>query len=435
LIATEAAKDFAFESILFESDRITGTVDLAPSVTDLDIYEHMGKPYLTAVLALEDSRKFISGADVLGAEKITVNIKSIRKNAVTITKTFYIDSIKIDQNVNDNNRFVVLHLIEDIGYISSLYNVNRPYSNTCTQIVKKLAKNYLGKEVYSTETDKQSMKVIVPNLSPLGAMSWITQRATTNNGYPFYLYSTLVGNKLIFADLGSLLEQPVMNADVPYRYFSGASRGKSHDVQRRTIRGYDQKNTDELLMLIRRGFIGADYQYIDTLKNQKNKFHFDIEKDFIKPAINSDLFKDTQPNPMYSSDYKHNEQSFNKYSSRMITRVGGSSAFDNRNSYLESNSKAEYKLNVISDAVFGLLKKAPIQVDVHGIDFIDGDVASATGNNIRLEFPVSSPERKEESQIDPKKSGDYLIFATQYVFKSEGCNVRLSCLKLGNQRL
>ena len=76
MIATEAAKDFAFESILFESDRITGTVDLAPSVTDLDIYEHMGKPYLTAVLALEDSRKFISGADVLGAEKITVNIKA-----------------------------------------------------------------------------------------------------------------------------------------------------------------------------------------------------------------------------------------------------------------------------------------------------------------------------------------------------------------------
>lgn len=431
IYAEETAKDFQLESVIFESDRINGTIDLAPSVTDLDIYEHLNKPYLTAVIGFEDSKNFISGADVLGAEKITINIKSVRKKAKTITKTFYIDVIKLSEKMNDNNQYVILHLIEDIGYISSLQNVNRPYSNTCTQIITKIAKNYLGKEIFSTETDKQSIKVIVPNLRPLEAIKWISNRATTSSGYPFYTYSTLVGDKLIFADLGSLLEQNVINAEIPYRFNTGSLQTDNRDVHRRIIRGYTQNDTDNLLSIIRKGLIGSNYQYIDTLKNNKNKFHFDVAKDLLKPAIESNVIKSNQPNPMYSPRYKYNEQPFNEHTSRSITRVGGSSAFDTLKSYNECDSKAEYKLNVISDAMFELLKKAPMQVDLHGIDFIDGDVNTTVGQNIRLEFLSSLPESKEIS-IDSKKSGDYLIFASQYMFKKEGCDVRLTCLKLGN---
>ena len=433
MIAEETAKDFHLESVIFESDRIIGTIDLASSVTDIEIFEHLDKPYLTATIAFEDSNNFVAGLDILGAEKITINIKSVREKANTITKTFFIDIVSLSEKINDNSQFIVFHLIENISYISSLQNINRPYTGTCSEIITKLVKNFLNREVFSTETDKQSVKVIVPNLTPLSAARWISKRATTSTGYPFYFYSTLVGDKLIFADLGTLLEQNVMNPGVPYRFYEAASQNVDRDAQRRTILEYTQKNTDNLLSIIRKGLVGSNYQYIDTLKNEKNKFHFDVVKDFFKPAIDLNVIKANQPNPMFSPQYKHNEQSFNEYSSRSITRIGGSSAFNSLNlkSYRESDSKAEYKLSIISEAMNEFLVKAPMQIDVHGIDFIDGTFGTGVGQNIRLEFLSSSPENPE-ALIDNKKSGDYLIGAVKYNFKKEGCNVRLSCLKLAN---
>ena len=428
------ASDFSFESVLFESDRVPKPIELSPSVTDLDIFEHLNKPYLTAILAFTDSRNFISGTDVLGAEKITIRLRSNRKNSKQIVKTFYIDKIKVNHKINDNNQYTIFHLIEDIGYTANLQNVNRPYSDKCSNIISKIAQNYLGKEVFTTANDKQAIKVIIPNLNPLQAIKWISSRATTVQGYPFFITSTLVGDKLKFVDLGSLLEQPTINKDVPYRYWQGASNHEDRDIQRRTIRGYEQNDTEDLFTLIRRGLVGSDYQYIDTLKNNKNKFHFDVTKDLLQPIVKAGLLKG-QPNVMYSPDYTYDEKSFNEYASRMITRVGGSSAHETVNSYAESDNVGEYKLNVISNAMFEFLKKAPIQVDLQGIDFIDGDVNTATGNNIQLDFLRSLPEDTSEGELDTKKSGNYLVFATQYMFKREACNVRLSCVKLGNQRL
>lgn len=438
--AEEGVTDFSFDSVLFQSDRLAETVELKESVTDLDIFEHIMKPYLTAVVAFTDSGNMISGTDVLGAERITIKLKSSRKDAQQIRKTFYIDKIKINHKVNDNSQYVVFHLIEDIGYIANLQNLNKSYRGKCTEIIQKIGNNFLSKDTYSTETDKQAIKVIVPNLNPLEAMSWIARRASTVDGYPFFLYSTLSGEKLIFSDLGTLIGQPPLNTDIPYRYWAGASQSGDKDTERRTIREYDQENTEDLFSLIQKGLVGSEYNYIDTLKNKKNTFHFDVTKDLLQPLVKNGVLNKNNGNVMYSPDYSYDGKSFNEWNSRRISVIGGSSAYDNQStksmSYGETESIAEYKLRVISRAVIGFLRKAPMQITLNGLDFIDGDVNTATGNNIRLEYLKSTPEDVGNiEKLDTKKSGDYLIIGTQYMFKREACMVRLSCAKLGNMRL
>lgn len=433
--ATENISDFSFESILFRSDRQFESVELRNSVTDLDIFEHINKPYLTATLAFQDSFDFVAGTDILGAETITIRLKSNRKDTVTITKRFYIDSIVVNGKQNDNTKFVVLHLIEDIAYVSNLKNISRSYNGKCTTILEKIAKGYLNKEIYSTQNDRQLIKVIIPNLNPLEAMQWITNRATTVNGYPFYLMSSLVGNKLKFIDLGSMLTQVSINKDVPYRFYQGAAQSSNKDVQRRTILEYQQNDTEDLFTLIQKGLVGAHYSYINTVKNTQSEFHFDVTKDLLQPIIQKGVLSKTQPNVMYSPDYVLDEKSFNTLDSRVITQIGGSSAFDDISSYSESNLLADYKLNIIARAMHQFLQKAPMQVDLHGVDFIDGEVNTATGNIIDLQFLKSLPEDKSGEKLDSKMTGEYLILATQYMFKREACKVRLQCAKLGNRRL
>lgn len=437
--AAEHLTDFEFESVLFRSERLGQTVELRNVITDLDIFEHIDKPYLTGNISFTDNSGFLARADILGAETITIKIRSNRQDTITISKQFYIDKVILNQKTNDNTDFLVFHIIEDIAFIANLQNVNRVYKGKCTDIIKKVAENYLDKEIYSTETDKQSIKVIVPNMNPIETMGWIKNRASTVDGYPFYLYSTLVGDKLKFADLGTLVSQNSLNADIPYRYWQGASQSDNPDVQRRTIQEYTQENTEDLFTLINKGMVGSQYEYIDTLKHKRNQFHFDVTKDLLQPIIQKNVIPRDQGNVMYSPDYSLNGKSYNLLDNKVFTQIGGTSSYkvedEELMSYSESDVRSDYKLNVIARAMHGFLRKAPMQIVVDGLDFIDGKYNSATGNNITFLYLNSDPDAPvEDDRIDPKKSGTYLVYATQYLFKREKVDVRLYCVKLGNYR-
>ena len=442
-VSDSRASDYSFQSVLIESDRLNKSVEIRNLVTDLDIYEHLEKPYLTGEITFLDTSNIYTQIDVLGAEKITIKLKSTRQDAKTITKVFFISKVIIAQKGNENADVVILHIIEDVAFYSNIYNVNKSYNGNALEVIQKISKNYLQRDVLpGNRNPAQSMKVIIPNLNPLEAMSWIKDRAKTNDGLPFYLFSVFTSNNLWMTDLGTMLEQPVINPNHPYRFSESlAARSTNPDIKRRIIFDYNQKDMEDLYSIIAKGLIGSKYEYIDILKNERKSFQFDVVKDLFKPLLDRGIIQRNQPNVLYSSDYKLNEKSFNEYASRTITHIGGIDTYRNVDdglfplSYAQSNTVADYKLNIISDAVNQLLKKAPMTIHIPGIDFIDGNKHSTIGNQIRLEFPINLPNvAKDQPQIDTKKSGDYLIFAARHKFKLERYDLTLSCLKLANYR-
>lgn len=437
--APETRSVFEYESILFESERMRNTVELKGVVTDFSLWEHIEKPYLTAEIYFLDGQNFFTNADILGGEKITVRLKSLEETATAIEKKFYIDKVLFNTKGNDNVEAIGLHLIEDIGYIANLLNVNQSYSGTCTHIIKKIAEGHLGKEVLTTDNDDQLIKVIVPNLNPLEAMVWIKNRATTVEGFPFYLFSSFTGKKLSFADLISMISQPAINLGQPFTYIQGSSQSDDASEVRRTIRQYEQENTENLFSLISQGSVGAKYQYINTTKNKTNEFHFDVAKDVFRVLFDNNYLPKQQNKVMYSDLYKHNEQEFHEYDSRVISHIGGALAFDNNDSptvksYNESDEIANYKQNAISKAMNKFLKKAPMMITVNGDDFLRGDANPTIGNNISILFKNSKTDKdRSESGVDHKKSGDFMIFGAEHAFKKSGdYTIRLSCVKLAD---
>ena len=441
-LTDQRSSDFYYKQVLLESERLDKSLGLRDITTDIDIFEHLDKPYLTGTITIVDTSNILAQADILGGETINIAIVSTREESKTVSKRFYISNIITSQNSSENNSTHIFHLIEDIAYFSNLENVNRSYTGSGHTIIQKIAKNYLGKEVLLGYTaPKQSMKLIVPNLNPIEAMTWIKNQLTTVDGYPLYLFSALFSEELFLVDLGSLLSEPVINAKLPYIYNQGTTRSNDPDVKRRVIYSYEQKNTENLFALIQKGLIGAQYHHIDVLKNVKNSFKYDITDDLLKKLILSNVAQANQPNVLYSSDYKFNEIPFNQYTSRNIAQIGGINSYresDDEVKHLslgENRYTSDYKLRVISNSMDKLLKKAPMVVNLPGIDFISNKTHMTVGSQLRMQFPISMPNTDQDvPKIDTKKSGDYLIFGARHKFKLEKYDLTLSCLKLANYR-
>lgn len=428
--------DYEFVQVSLESPRAPRIIDFKDDglAVEVNFFENLDQPYVTGNITIVDSRGILSKLDILGGETITFTLKSNKENSKEITKKFYISAIISITKVDSNREVYQFHLKEDHEYESNLINVNRSYSDKCSSIIEKIAKNYINKEIISSGNDKQSTKIIIPNLNPIDAMSWIKNRATTVDGYPFYLYSTLYDNKLRFIDLGTMLQGTPMNAEAFVYGFSASSQPTGGD-NRRVIIDFECKHTEDLYSLIRLGLVGSDYEYIDLVKNDRKQFKFDIVKDLLKPIIEKNVLPKNQNNPTYSTKYNLNGKSFNELQSRKITRLGGVEAFDGALSYSESSTLADYKLDVISDSMHNILHKAPMTVMLSGYDFIDGNQNTSIGNIIRLEFEQADPDlTAEDDPRDLKLSGDYLIFSARHIFSQGKYRIELGCVKMANYR-
>lgn len=427
------SSDYSFTSIVFESER-SPTTDIKDIVTDVDIFEHLTLPYLTGNMIILDDSSFVERADILGGEKIIIKVKSSRPGSVTVTKTFYISKISRAKNVNSNSRTVLIELIEDIGYIATLQNINKKYQGKFTDMVKAICGNYLGRSLSSSNTDKQVTKVIVPNLDPIETILWLSKRATTKEGYPFYCFSALTDDIIRFGDLKTMLDKSPINEDIPYVLSSEASTAADFEVARRqTVKNYKFNSSDDLHLLIKKGLIGADYRFIDTFNNKQNNFDFDVIRDFVKRLDISG----PQTRHLVSNKYLLDGIPFNELKSRSITMIGANAAFKNLNdeyisSFGECQIISDYKGMIVSRAMDAIMKKAPMEIVVNGVDYLDGNKYTTVGSNIKIQVLKTQPESTTTSPFDAKKSGNYLIYATRHMFKKEGYDLAIKGIRLTN---
>lgn len=427
--------EYILESVLLESPRLSEPVELKEVATDVDIFESLDKPYLTGQVLILDNERLYENADLLGAETITIRIKSIRDQTKSITNRFYITKVITSEKVNNNMQILALHLLEDIGYISNLININKSYTGKCSEIIRKICSEYLDHELGSVSNDQQRVRVIVPNLNPVEAIKWLTQRTTSKSGYPFYCYSTLALDKIFFNDLGTMLSTPVLNPDMSYKYNTVTQQSPDPELRRRTIKSHKfSTEMENLTKVMQKGLVGAKYQYIDTVDQTQDKFNFDLMNDLFSRLFNDGVMNG-QTNIPYSELYTLNGKPFNKLQNKTITQLRSSNAYGGLQSYGEGLNAADYKLEIVSRAADNMLKKNPMTIVVPGVDFIDGDKHSTIGNNIKVEFQNTKPDVKPgEKRIDVKKSGNYMIYQTRHMFKKEIYEVALTCVKIGNYR-
>ena len=282
--AIEGQTEFKIVQALITSDRTQSEIDIRNLITDFEIYENINLPYLTANLHFVDQENIVQDFDFQGGEKLTLEIVHIEEmnSGETIKKDFLIDSIKNVTRVDERNEFVSIHCIEYHSFVSSLKNVNKAYQGSPSSMIQKIFKEFLFQETAIVGDDGiKDMKLIVPNMHPIEACQWIKKRTLTQDGMPFYFYSTLGLNNIVLKDLGTMLSQNVINKSVPYIYAPSINSSKSLQSFY-AIKKFAYTDTENLVGLIREGVVGANYNFYDTTTGLQDPFHFDVDSKVFK---------------------------------------------------------------------------------------------------------------------------------------------------------
>ena len=250
--------DFELIEVLYTSDRdVSIAYDLVNMITDFEIFEHIDKPFISAQFALLDTVNFVQSVDLQGGEKIklTIQSKETEVDADTIVKNFIVDKVVKSQRADDKTEVFYIHCFEDIVLKSSLINVNKFYNAKPANIIENIISEYLGRNlIRSLDEYQTNMQVIIPNMHPIEAASWIKNRISSVDGLPYYLYSSFTNDDLYLIDLGQLLTRTPINKKAPFTYIKplGTQYKTDNFVP---ILDYNHENIDDVLSLIRKGYV------------------------------------------------------------------------------------------------------------------------------------------------------------------------------------
>ena len=430
----KSTKGYILESVIINSSRMLEPFDISGIVSDIEIFEHLDLPYLTGQIAMVDTFRLYDRLDFQGAEYCTIKIKQTEKSE-TIEKRFVIDKLLSNKKANEQTDLIMFHIIEDVLFKSNIQNVNRAYKGIPKKIISDISKEWLDKKVedYSGSILQKSMKVIVPNMTPLSAIKWIKNRTTTESGFPTYLFSSFTIPELIHHNLYDLISGQPINKTSPFIFGVSNHDMEILDFKHVPIKEYSIANTENLYNLVADGLVGAEHQYIDTHTGKQKKYKFDVTKDAFSKILEGNL---ANKEPAFSSDFEFDDKRLQAYTSRKLVQVSESGAYDDATnryrSYNEETDASDHSKKIVAQALKSFLLKSPITIRIDGAGFIQKDKHYTTGNIVRILFLANRPMNLGDVKLDLKKSGDYLVYSAKHSFGGSRYHIHLTCVKLTN---
>jgi hypothetical protein len=409
------------------------TYQIARSISDMVLYEHIDKPYITGTVQFLDTYGVLDEAQFKGIEQFDLTLKFPEDDRPSIKRKFIIDRIIDTSKNNDNSELITFHIIEEAGFISSFLNVNKAYSGTPREIVNKIITDHFPNTKLSKEDEdiaNYPLKLIVPNMTPLEAANWVKDRTTSSFGTPYYLFSTLMQpNLLHFLPLSTMIAAPV--PDTREYIYSQSTTSSANNGGKDPLTGYYviqdyRQNPLQISNLIDAGLISSKQGYWDTSLSADFSTTFEIENSLgIIPNYNRDNFK-------FKNKYQYKDQLLNTIQSRKQYAIHASYPYPENVSFRELEN---LNRTITSKAIRNILTSGSIDIAVSGRNFSVADQNRTIGNLINLKFlnnqtPTTTTDIHELT--DKVKSGKHMIYAARHNIRTERYDVTLTCVKLEN---
>lgn len=442
-LTSSSAYDVKIESVLITSDRLQNEFEIAANVVEINIFENIDLPYLTANMLVVDSSELFTRIGFQGTENVVIRTKINGDDTSQIVeKEFIVTNLKIVP-AQDTAETILVNMIEKIGWLDNLITVSKAYDGKPEEIIAKIIKDNLETEILVPKDFNGSalppMKVVIPNISPLKAARWVKDRLITSEGMPFFLYSTLNGKKLFLTDLGYMLSQPARNDTRPYMYgqsFNRYSSSKNVYEQARNIENYKLPSAENMYGLISNGTVSSTYDFIDPVKPNDTRFtQIKVSmEDVLDRMVNLGLITPDQRGPIYDDLFTVNDKTIDEYNPSVLTQITPSNTFTSFSNYYESESVDIQKLKAISRSLRWYLLKSPIEIVMPGFDFLGRGENITIGTQIAINFLKNDPSilQTNDDVLDKKRTGKYLIYACRHIIRPEKYSVVISGVKLAN---
>ena len=449
-------QQFKYQVATITSDR-TGdySIDIKSLIVELVFFEALDKPYISGQIAISDDAGLFDNLVFSGTERL--HIKMLTELDETSAETPVMDRSFILTGIDNivkssnsgNSSIYVFSFLDEHAFVSKSKHVSRAVRDNLSKEIVTLCGNELGKRVdtgYAGENHEEGVfrsvqsnfRGIIPYMHPLEAAVWMTHKATTELGMPFFLYASIHNEDLRFGSLDVMLEQPAWNRDIPF-VFSPANTQKQEDAndptlqyfQVQSMRSSKLQNTMKLLMT---GSIGSLYAVTDLGTGQTTSQHFNVQKLLERAHANGviDITRQNVYDALYKTpvfeevniggDYLHdtNSQIFHNVVSRGV--------YGNKKSLHDEISPSMFLKKIESMAYRNLMFKNMFDVTVPGPGFIKS--GGSVGDKVRINVLNDNNNPESPDQLDGLRSGDFLIYNTRHTFKDTRHDVAMTVFKL-----
>lgn len=430
----QAPDEFRLLEVSLTAERLPRAINLTNITIEIDIFESIHSPFLTGSLIILDDNQLYNSVKFQGTEKIKV-VVSLGEMADPIEKNFVITRVANSYKTNDYTTVYHFDMVEDIGYLNNIQKISKMYDGTGESIIEKIVRDNIHKPIANIDGDyphqtfrpsfQRLFRLLMPYITPFNATKLALDKITTENGLPYYLYSTLVDDNLVLADLETILERPAFNANNPFVYSQSQSNSaQSQGIQQQSYSIYNvnQPNIDETMLLGQLGAISSDYNVTNITTGQTQELRINID-DVITSLQSRGIIAETDTYPI-DRDFipdpsGTNSQGLLDYVSRSFNEVAGTSYeySENVNGYTEDNQ--EYHLRIRKYIIEQLLLRNSQQITVPGFWFLTRDPKTSIGNQINITIFKNDPDAAETQEIiDAKRSGNFIIAAKRHVFNA-----------------
>tara|TARA_B100000029_G_C17574316_1_gene957662 strand:+ start:1218 stop:2567 length:1350 start_codon:yes stop_codon:yes gene_type:complete len=435
--------DFVLLSAQLVSTRNTdySGEDIRQFVQNFSIYESILSPVLTLKLLITETHSLLEKFDFTGGERLTLRLtrpEDLEYQENIVEKTFRLTKIMNARKGGERAETISFHGVEEYGFASSVKNVNRAYSGKPGDIIKKITEEYLNKLTDIIGEEAQgNLKIIIPNLTPLESIKWISSRMTTSDGLPFYVYSTLGYNNILVNNLQNLLQDPCINEKTPYGFWQGVNNSYEDDKTRNyVIQNYKIENNDDIIGLIRHGAVGSEYNFFDITRGRATKIYHNVENVF-QMLLENAYLSPGQDKFNYGPETYVDDLKLGEYNSNRITSIASSDVYGYPYKSIDQEEHTgSYNNKIVARSLHAFLNKTPITIQVPGKLYLSNKGNSTIGNKIKILFFNSIADMDPDKHgLDTKKSGDYIIYSTQHTFHHGNGNrhfINMQCVKLAS---
>jgi hypothetical protein len=334
-----------------------------------------------------------------------------------ISKNFFISRVIDVDKANPKAEVLSLELVEDHFWINSVKSISKSFTGSIEAIIRQIVTGEFSKVVRErdfTGTSQGERKVIVPYLTPIEAIQWIKTHGTTRLGAPIYCYSSFFESDILLSDLEGLLKREIFNKKFPLLYGQSIAALESRLQIARPymeVEKFREVDTENSLELYEQGAIGSLYSMTDFGTGISNERH--VSQSVFDPLL------------------KIGDKLTDEYNSKYIFQITSGKTYNQFASLSEESDLTFSKLKAKNRILRLLLKKNTIDYYMEGTGYFEKKLG--IGDRARIVFSspnVSATTTTQDDQIDFKKSGDYLIFATHHILTEESHKVSIRATKL-----
>ena len=438
-------------------------VDIYGMIAEVSIHESLLKPYLTVNIVIIDSQDVISSiVNLQGTEKLKLTM-STNFGEDDLEKEFTLNlrlvSIVAENKVNDYAQSYHINCISEYAYDNANVQISRSYKGQLEDIAENILDDYLSvgvdrdEQYWEGETIQGRLKLIVPYLSPLETVSWLSERGCKYDAAPVYMWSTVWNSgdepKVNLGDLstmsvqGALKVKPDLKVKGPeqnrsFVYYQ-SSPNSQDIVTSKANKGIIKEigstsSSSDTLKMINRGMIGSRLSSLDTYTTQKIDRHFNVEEflDFYRSNVGlSAKSEQNLPKRFDEQDLvtvqgqKKSPAELDARHRNLVTSYG---TYEWENSYHDVPDPTEAMNKVRKGVLRSMINKDTIDVTLPGHNFMTEEMGS--GDVIRLTIPRTFTDDEAADLKSAQGSGFYLILALRHVFIGNTHSVVATCGKI-----